>query len=344
VLSLLSCYAATLSRESAHLLLPAVHTECPFARFLTFAHHDDADELLSAGPASFTYDGNGSRLTASGLGFETTYSWNSANRLVSVSEFFQGKEYGGVQYQYDGKGTRISQNAGFETHSYVNDVLRRLPVVMTDQGRAGTTDYVSGYGIIAAATDAWDEDYLVSDGLGSTVDITDSSGQVEQSLFYDPWGNTDGFGGIPYKFVGQALYSDNLYYMNARVFEGFRLRGLRFAMSEEPGFGRDYYRWAPRNPQPEPIFPVAGAGQWDCRARVSGRLRRIRFKNDKGHLLLTPNRKRSGLLRRPRSRKRLTPKPGIAVGVKGARTRQTRLEIADLGAVMLALRNSRRLT
>ena len=212
--------------------------------------YDDADELLSAGPVSFTYDGDGNRLTATALTFTASYAWNAANQLTSVSG-----PLGTVHYTYDGHGGRVSQSTEFAKHAYVNDVLRRVSVVINDEQQFGSTDYIHGYSLIGASTGAR-KNYVDVDGLGSTVDVTNRAGAIEESFSYDPWGaSVNSFGGggesVPYRFTGQALDAEGLYYMHARYYDPLVGRflsrdpiGTRFANP----FEQNRYIYARNNP------------------------------------------------------------------------------------------------
>jgi len=188
--------------------------------------YDDADELISAGPSTFTYDGSGNRLTKTFFDTTTSYTWDSANRLKSVRSRSQN-----IQYQYDGDGNRIGKDTDYEYHSYVNDVWRRAPEVITDYRGEMPTDYVHGYALIAAVAGN-DADYVDYDGLGSAVNTSESNGSVRASFSYDPWGNSASFGdrasdasdeaepNISIRFAGQTLdRADNLYYLRARYYD-----------------------------------------------------------------------------------------------------------------------------
>lgn len=179
--------------------------------------YDDADQMLTAGTVSFTYDGNGSRLTKTAGGNQTTYGWNPANRLVSIS----GNGVN-VQYGYDGDGNRISQTANGASYSYFNDTARTLAVVLNEQGPDGAIDYQHGLGLMGVNT-ATGTEYLSVDGVGSTVTVSEGSA-VKANYDYDPWGNLlvpDPLGSKEkYKFAGQALdTAAGLYYMRARFYD-----------------------------------------------------------------------------------------------------------------------------
>src|ERR1035437_6674191 len=85
--------------------------------------------MLTAGPSSFTYDGNGNRLTKTTGSATLSYTFDALNRLASVS----GGGVGAL-YQYDGDGNRVSQQAGSSTYQYSLDVARRNAAVLNETG------------------------------------------------------------------------------------------------------------------------------------------------------------------------------------------------------------------
>jgi RHS repeat-associated protein len=135
--------------------------------------------------------------------------------------------------------------------------MGRLPTVVNEQRSDKSIDYVAGLALIAAVT-AGDTDYLDHDGLGSTVNVSDSSGHHEESLAYDPWGASlgpfDPLGTeeISYRFAGQALdIDDGLYYMRARYYDPLVGRFLsRDALGTRLGspYEQNIYIYARNNP------------------------------------------------------------------------------------------------
>lgn len=185
---------------------------------MTNYSYDASDRLLKAGTRTFTYDadGNETSVTDSITRGKHTYTWNAANRLVSVD--------GGLtdSFVYDGDGNRVSQLAGGSTQSYVNDVAVALPVVLQDTYTSGSpSSYVYGLNLIEAAQGR-DNDFYQYDGLGSVIQLTNTAGFPELSYFYDAWGNSI----LPapstnsIRFAGQALDPTiNLYYLRARYYD-----------------------------------------------------------------------------------------------------------------------------
>jgi RHS repeat-associated protein len=77
----------------------------------------------------------------------------------------------------------MSSTVGSNTTSYVWDVASVLPVILQD----GTNTYVYGLGLISTY-DGTDMAYRLTDGLGSTINLCDASGNVLVTYAYDVFG------------------------------------------------------------------------------------------------------------------------------------------------------------
>ena len=180
--------------------------------------YDASDRLLKAGTRSFTYDADGNQTSVldSIAHGKHTYTWNAANRLVSVD--------GGLtdSFVYDGDGNRVSQSGAGQTQNYINDNAAALPVVLQDTYSVGSpSSYVYGLSLIEAFQ-GHDNDFYQYDGLGSAIQLTNAAGIPELSYFYDAWGNSllPAPPTNPFRFASQALDSvTGLYYLRARYYD-----------------------------------------------------------------------------------------------------------------------------
>ena len=174
---------------------------------------------MTAGANSFTYDGNGNRLTKTTGTTTVSYAFDALNRLSAVSG-------GGIaaQYQYDGDGNRISQQAGASSYQYAVDVVRRNPAVLNENGPDGNIDFQYGLTILSGSSSTLEQFYQ-ADGVGSTADVTDATDTLKASYTYDPWGKLlnpmDPLGTKDkFKFTGEALDPQTgLYYLRARYYD-----------------------------------------------------------------------------------------------------------------------------
>ena len=181
--------------------------------------YDAADQMLTAGAATLTYDGNGNQLTKTTSGITTTYGWDALNRLTSVT--------GGsvnTQYRYDGDGNRVSQQVPAGTYAYVIDPVIGLTVVLNEVGPDGNIDYVFGNSVISANSASY-QYFHQYDGLGSTINLTDSVGSPKASYSYDPWGKLilpfDPIGTKDkYKYISEPLDADTgLSFLRERYYD-----------------------------------------------------------------------------------------------------------------------------
>ena len=185
--------------------------------------YDAADRLLQAGPRQFTYDRNGSELSATaGLsGTPILYAYDAANHLVSANA---GKMIAS-SFVYDGDGNRVAQTTQKGAYTYVNDIAAQLPVVLQEFGPDGQITYARGIGLIEEFSNSFNYFYH-SDGLGSIIALSNTSGRPAAAYIYDVWGNallsiSDDVGTKnKFRFTGEALDPETqLYYLRARYYD-----------------------------------------------------------------------------------------------------------------------------
>ena len=159
------------------------------------------------------------------------YTWDYENRLSQASTRKQN-----VRYRYDALGRRVQRfvPGGRENTKFIYD---GEDVVADDDG--GTlTKYQNGPGIdnkLRVQTGS-DVKYFLSDHLGSTNGLTDSTGAVTASTTYDSFGNaTNASFPTRYQFTGREYDSfTGLQYYRARFYDA----NLGRFISEDPiGFG-----------------------------------------------------------------------------------------------------------
>jgi RHS repeat-associated protein len=212
------------------------------------------NRLVSANGSSFGYDANGN-LTSKTEGLQTTqYVWDFENRLSRVSRL--GSQ--DVWYKYDALGRRIERDKGIalpiplatETTRFVYDASD----VMRDLDGAGNTiaDYLNAPGIDKKLrnTISGTASYFLTDHLGTTRAVADTSGSLSSNLAYDSFGNViSGSASTRYTYTGREIDSDvGLMYYRARWYDPQQGRFI----SEDPiGFnGRDInlYGYVWQNP------------------------------------------------------------------------------------------------
>jgi RHS repeat-associated protein len=183
--------------------------------------YDAADEMTAAGATSYGYDANGNQ-TSRG---SDTFGYDHQNRLTSTS-------LGGTSgsYAYNGDAERTSRTLGGSTVSYSWDQAAALPQVLQDS--AGNT-YVYGLDLIARTVTSGNQEYYLSDGLGSTTGLTDGSGTVVATYSYDVYGglrSQTGSSANEFTYTAEQNDSTGLEYLRARYYDPATGRFL----SEDP--------------------------------------------------------------------------------------------------------------
>jgi RHS repeat-associated protein len=163
------------------------------------------NELTAFNAATMTYDANGN-LTSDGT---YTYTWDARNHLSSAA---------GASFVYDAFGRRV-QNGGTE---YLYDGLN--PVQMLSSGTPWA-NILTGLGIdeYFQWTDSSGAMSFLSDALGSTLALTDSTGTIQTTYNYDPFGATSinyfqSSNSNPFQFTGRENDGTGLYSYRARYY------------------------------------------------------------------------------------------------------------------------------
>jgi RHS repeat-associated protein len=135
-------------------------------------------------------------------------------------------------YNGDGLRTRREGNWGL-TWDYIWDVAAGLPVILNEKDRHYTLDgetaghgvnntYVYGLDLISVTDKDGNQTYFLYDALGSTTDLTDSSGGVTTTYGYDVFGGlrSGSPGATEWLFTGEQLDAhEGLYYLRARYYD-----------------------------------------------------------------------------------------------------------------------------
>ncbi len=182
--------------------------------------YDAAGELKTSGSTTYGYDQLGERVSATPKeGQTTTYSYDQAGNLIQVK---QGKA-GGLNdtYAYNGDGLRASQTKGKTTSYTTWDAHASIPLILSDEQNS----YIYGPNNvpIEQIQSKGTVLYLHHDQQDSTVMLTSSTGTVEATMAYDPYGNTTASTGAattPLGYDGQYTSTDTgLIYLRARNYD-----------------------------------------------------------------------------------------------------------------------------
>jgi RHS repeat-associated protein len=196
------------------------------------ATYNANNQLTNWNGTERTYDPNGNLINDG----TRTYAWNARNQLSSVGAF---------EFQYDGFGRRIGNGAGLNfLYDGVNPIQELAGGVPSANMLSGGVDEVF---LRSGINGNWN---LLSNGLGSTLGLSDTGGNVQTQYTYEPFGKTT-ITGTPnansIQFTGRELDADGLYYYRARYYDPAIGRFL----SEDPirfDGGNNFYVYAQNNP------------------------------------------------------------------------------------------------
>ena len=169
--------------------------------------------------ASYAYDSDGdlksANITSLAPPAHWTYVWSPQGNLLRVSNYtsIQGL------YAYDGLGRRVEAKEGSSTTFYAYEGTDTLAEIVPS---APSPDYVYANGIRIARTGGTvSTTYYITDALGSTRLVTDTSGRVVFSDNYQPFGSDNtSKGSETYKFTGKPVsQTTGLYYDYQRWYD-----------------------------------------------------------------------------------------------------------------------------
>ena len=188
----------------------------------------------------------------------TSYSYDYDNRISEVSG--QSSE---VSYLYDASGARIGRIAVdgvgdpvISTNYFVIDYVDGLkrPLAETDASGGILRYYVwSGSRLLCHIEANGDTYYYHSDELGSTLALTDESGNVTDQFAYMPYGYATHTGSTetPFQWLaGYGVYYDSDTDLHLTLHRAYSSKMKRFISPDPLGIdgGANVYMWANMNP------------------------------------------------------------------------------------------------
>src|SRR5438876_1407818 len=176
---------------------------------------------LTWGTANLFYDLNGN-MTSDGT---HSYTWDARNRL---SQMDLGNT---ASFTYDPFGRRATKSIVGTGTTFLYDGANPVQEVI---GGTNTANSLSG-GVdeVFQRTDSAGARSFLSDALSSSLALTDSTGTVQTSYTFEPFGNTSTSGSATtnsFAYTGRELDSGNLYYYRARYYNPT----LQRFISEDP--------------------------------------------------------------------------------------------------------------
>jgi RHS repeat-associated protein len=178
------------------------------------------NQLTNWKGATLTYDANGN-LTSDGT---NTYTWNARNQLLSISGPVP------ASFQYDPFGRRVSKTI-VGTTQYLYDGAN--PVQEISGTTASANLLTGGLDEYFQRTDSAGARSFLTDALGSTLALADSTGTLQTSYTFEPFGNTSVTGTATsnsFAYTGRELDATGLYFYRARYYHPT----LQRFISEDP--------------------------------------------------------------------------------------------------------------
>ena len=172
--------------------------------------YDTNNRLVVFNGNSVSYDLDGNMLSNSSL----TCTYDSANRLVSA---------GGHTYTYNAEDVRIRNLCSDEDTTYTYNTNAKLSMLLMKTTNGVVTKYVYGRGLIGEEINSVFKTYHF-DSRGSTIAITDASGNITDTFAYDTYGKLltrTGINTVIFGYNGRdgIVTDDNgLIYMRARYY------------------------------------------------------------------------------------------------------------------------------
>ena len=141
-----------------------------------------------------------------------TYTWNARNQLVSISGAVS------ASFQYDAFGRRVSKTIGATTQ-FLYDAAN--PVQEISGTSVSANLLTGGIDEYFQRTDLAGARSYFTDALGSTIALADSTGTVQTSYTFEPFGNTTTTGTATsnsFAYTGRELDATGLYFYRARYY------------------------------------------------------------------------------------------------------------------------------
>jgi YD repeat-containing protein len=142
------------------------------------ASYDAANHISQFNSTAYSYDANGNLITDG----QRNYTWDPANRLTQIS----GSSI--ASFQYDLYNRRTSKTINGSQTGYLYDGINPI---QEQTGSTVTANLLSG-GVDErfTRTTASKSDNYLTDALGSTLALTDTTGAINTQYSYEAYGNT----------------------------------------------------------------------------------------------------------------------------------------------------------
>jgi RHS repeat-associated protein len=205
---------------------------------------NEANQVLTSGPASYRYDADGNLVWRQEAGRTSTFEYDSESRLVRALT-----PEGEWTYEYDAFNQLTAATLNGQRTEYLNDPMGDGSMIGEYAQGVLAASYTHGLGLICVSGSGVGLRYYAFDGAGHTSELFDSAGAVANRYRYLPFGealSTQESVVNPYKFGGEYGVRDagaGLLSVRARYYNP----KLGRFISRDPGYE-------------DPINPYAFAG------------------------------------------------------------------------------------
>ncbi len=197
---------------------PAGWTASTYSYSTTIPHAVTSMAIESGGTNTYEYDANGNMTCRIENDVIYTHTYNAENRASSIAKRntnCTGTIIESWSFAYDGDGTRVL-TAHFTGTSGTPDSTTAYYMGGQFEVKDGTTKkYYSIAGMMVAVNDGTALQYLLTDHLGSTVAVTNSSGTLTSQQRYLPFGEARSIpnspiAGTDFTYTGQRMLDSGM--------------------------------------------------------------------------------------------------------------------------------------
>jgi RHS repeat-associated protein len=193
---------------------------------------DASNRYTSLNGKSISHDENGNQTINNAV-------WDARDRLVSLS----GPNFTAA-FTYDAMGRRTSKTVNRQTKTYLYDGSD----LISETG----ADYTFGPGIDQPLErKSGQNEYYLSDALGSVIGLADGNGAIKTSYNYSPFGKKQTTGAAssnPFAFTGREDDGTGYYYYRARYYSPDQKRFIAEDPLEFGGGDTNFYAYVGGNP------------------------------------------------------------------------------------------------
>lgn len=197
--------------------------------------YDAADQITQFGSQSYTTDANGNVTSITGPAGVTQFNWDGRGRLQSIKT--PDGQTISLTYDFDGNLIQKASSNG-STLDFILDNLTNVALQYDNSGGSFSFMTGNGFDMQFGFVDAGGQAHFALQGnLGSVAASTDSSGTVEGTAFYEPYGQTTTTAAAyPLAYQGRFQVIPNLYYYRARYYDPVSGRFISEDPLVRPGY------------------------------------------------------------------------------------------------------------